>query len=60
MLSAALIVLAETRIWGSALGALVFVAAIATLISRREYRHLPPGVALAALIGIELPLVVAH
>ena len=56
-LSAALIVLPETRIWGLALGAMVLVAAIATLTWRREYEHLPPGVALAALTGIELALV---
>ena len=60
MLSAALIVLPETRIWGLALGAIVLIAAIATVTWRREYMHLPPGVALAALIGIELVLVVVH
>ena len=60
MLSAALIVFAETRIWGLALAALVFVAAIATLVRHREYGHLPPGVAFAALIGIELALVGVH
>ena len=57
MLSAALIVLPETRIWGLALGAVVLIAAIATLTWRREYGHLAPGVALAALTGIELALV---
>ena len=60
MLSAALIVLPETRIWGLALGAMVLIAAMATVTWRREYMHLPPGVALAALIGIELALVVVH
>ena len=55
--SAALIVLPETRIWGLALAAMVLIAAIATLTWRREYEHLPPGVALAALTGIELALV---
>jgi hypothetical protein len=60
MLCAALIVLPETRIWGLALGAMVLIAAIATITWRREYMHLPPGVALAALIGIELALVVTH
>src|SRR5580692_9823027 len=57
MLSAALVVLPETRIWGLALGAMVLIAAIATLTWRREYGHLPPGLALAALTGIELALV---
>jgi hypothetical protein len=57
---AALIVLPETRIWGLALGAMVLIAAIATVAWRREYMHLPPAVALAALIGIELAVVVVH
>jgi hypothetical protein len=57
LLSAALTVVPETRIWGLALGAMVLIAAIATLTWRREYEHLPPGVALAALTGIELALV---
>ena len=60
MLGAALIVLPETRIWGLALGAMVLIAAMATVTRRREYVHLPPGAALAALIGIELALVVVH
>ena len=60
ILSAALIVLPETRIWGLALGAMVLIAAIATVTWRREYMHLPPGVALVALVGIELALVVVH
>ena len=60
ILSAGLIVLPETRIWGLALGAMVLIAAIATVTWRREYMHLPPGVALVALVGIELALVVVH
>jgi hypothetical protein len=60
ILSAALIVLPQTRIWGLALGALVLIAAIATLLWRQEYKELPPGVVLVALIGIELGLVVVH
>ena len=60
VLGAALIVLPETRIWGLALGAMVMIAAIATVTWRREYMHLPPAVALAALIGIELALVVVR
>jgi hypothetical protein len=59
VLCAVLIVLPETRIWGLALGAMVLIAALATLAWHREYRHLPPGVVLAALTGIELALVVA-
>ena len=60
VVGAALIAVPETRIWGLALGAMVLSAAIATVTSRREYMHLPPAVALAALIGIELALVVVH
>ncbi|MGD0722487.1 MAG: DoxX family protein [Roseiarcus sp.] len=60
VLGAALVVIPETRIWGLALMAMVMIAAIATLARRREYRHLPPGVALAALTGIELALVVVN
>lgn len=54
VLGAALIVLPETRIWGLALGALVMIAALATVIWRREYKHLPPCVVFAVLIGIDL------
>ena len=60
ILSAALIVLSETRIWGLALGAMVLISAMATVIWHRDYAHLPPGVALAALTGIELALVVVN
>jgi hypothetical protein len=57
LLSAALIVFPETRIWGLALATMVLIAAIATVARLREYKHLPPGLALAALTGIELALV---
>ena len=57
LLSAALIVVPETRIWGLALATMVLIAAIATVTRLREYKHLPPGLALAALTGIELALV---
>ena len=60
MLSAALIVFPETRIWGLALGAMVLIAAVSTVTWHREYEHLSSGVALAALTGIELALVVVH
>ena len=60
ILSAALIVFPETRIWGLALAALVLIAAIATVTWLREYEHLPPGVALAALTGIDLALVAVN
>ena len=57
-LSAALIVVSRARIWGLALGAMVLIAAMATVTWRGEYEHLPPAVALAALIGIEWALLV--
>jgi DoxX-like family len=60
ILSAALIVLPETRVWGLALGAMVLIAAMATVIWHRDYAHLPPGVVLAVLTGIELVLVVVN
>jgi hypothetical protein len=60
VLDAVLIGLPETRIWGLALGAVVMIAALATVIWRREYKRLPPGVVFAALIGVEFALVVAH
>jgi hypothetical protein len=52
MLGAALIVFPETRIGGLALCAIVMLAAMATVAWRREYNHLPPPLALAALTGI--------
>jgi hypothetical protein len=60
ILSAALIVVPDTRIWGLALGAMVLIAAIVTVTWLREYEHLLPGVALAALTGIELALVAVN
>jgi uncharacterized membrane protein YphA (DoxX/SURF4 family) len=60
VLGAALIVLPETRILGLALGAMVMIAAIATVIWRQDYKHLPPGVAFATLIGIDLALMAVH
>jgi hypothetical protein len=59
-LAAALIFLPETRVWGLAFAAMVLIAAIATVTWRGDYKHLPPGVALAALTGIELALVVVN
>jgi hypothetical protein len=59
-LAAALMVFPETRIWGLALAAIVLIAAIATVLWRREYKHVPPGVVLAALVGVELALLVKY
>jgi len=60
VLGAALIVLPGTRFQGLALVAMVLIAAIATVTWRGEYKHLPPGLALAALIGVEWALLVKH
>lgn len=56
VIAAALIVLPTTRILGLSLGAVVMIAAVATVIWRREYKHLPPGAVFSALIAIELAL----
>ena len=60
VLDAVLIVLPETRIFGLVLGAVVMIAATATIISRREYKHLPPCMVFLALIGINVALLAAH
>jgi uncharacterized membrane protein YphA (DoxX/SURF4 family) len=60
VLGAVLIVFPETRILGLALGAIVMIAAIVTVIWHREYKHLPPCIVFVALIGIDLALVAAH
>jgi hypothetical protein len=60
LLSAALIVFPDTRMGGLALATAVLVAALATVIWRRAYQHLPPGLALAALVGVEFALVVGR
>lgn len=60
LLDAALIVFPETRIFGFALGAVVMIAATATVIWRREYKHLPPCLVFVALIGINLVLLAVH
>lgn len=60
ILCAALVAVAQTRVWGLAIGALVLIAAIATLVWRRDYKELAPGMAFTALIAIELTLVVVH
>jgi uncharacterized membrane protein YphA (DoxX/SURF4 family) len=59
ILCAALIVVPGTRVSGLALAALVLIAAIATVAWRRDYKELPPGVALAVLTGVEWALVVS-
>ena len=42
ILSAALIILPDTRIWGLAVGAIVLIGAISTVAWRQDYKHLPP------------------
>ena len=60
LLDAVLIVFPATRIFGLALGAMVMIAATATVIGRREYKHLPPCVVFVVLIGINLALLAVH
>ncbi len=60
VLSAALIVVPETRIWGLALAAVVLIAAMATVVRHREFQHLRPGSALTALTVVEWALIIAH
>jgi len=57
---AALIIFPQTRIFGLALGAMVMIAATATLIWRREYKHLPPCLVFVVLTGINLALLAVH
>jgi len=56
LLDAVLIVRPETRILGLALGAVIMFAATATVIWRREYKHLPPCLAFVTLIAINAAL----
>jgi uncharacterized membrane protein YphA (DoxX/SURF4 family) len=60
LVDALLIVFPESRFFGLALGAVVMVAATATVIRRREYKHLPPCLVFIALIGISLALATSH
>jgi len=60
LLDAVLIVFPATRIFGLALGAMVMIAATATVIGRREYKHLPLCVVFVVLIGIKLALLAVH
>ena len=60
ILSAALIILPDTRIWGLAVGAIVLIGAISTVAWRQDYKHLPPAGGLAALTCVELALVFVH
>jgi uncharacterized membrane protein len=47
-LTAVLIVLPETRIWGLTLAAMVLIAAVSTVTWHQEYQHLPPSVVLVS------------
>lgn len=60
ILSAALIILPDTRIWGLAVGAIVLIGAISTVAWRQDYKHLPAAGGLAALTCVELALVFVH
>ncbi len=56
LLTAALIATPAARIAGLALGAAICVAAVATVVRHRDYGHLAPGVALSALLALDLAL----
>jgi len=60
LFDAVLIILPETRLFGLALGAVVMIAATATVIWRREYKHLRPCSVFIALTGINVVLVTLH
>jgi hypothetical protein len=60
LFGAILIFVTETRIWGLALLGLVMISALATLVWRREYKHLAPGLILTALIIFESGLGFIH
>jgi uncharacterized membrane protein YphA (DoxX/SURF4 family) len=54
---AVLMVVPAARLFGLALGAAVMLAASATVIWRRAYKHLAPCLLFIVLIGINLALV---
>jgi uncharacterized membrane protein YoaK (UPF0700 family) len=58
VLVAALIALPAARVVGLALGAVICVAAVATVVRHRDYGHVPPSVVLTALSAFELALLV--
>jgi hypothetical protein len=57
-LAAVLIAMPTTRVAGLGLGAAICVAAVATVVRRRDYHHVAPGVVLTALSALDLVLVV--
>jgi DoxX-like family len=57
--AAALIGWPPTRLAGLALASVICLAAIATVLRHREFGHLPPGLVLLALAGVDLALL-AH
>lgn len=56
VLAAALIMVPAIRVAGLGLGAAICVAAVATVIRHRDYRHVAPGLVLAALSALDLAL----
>jgi hypothetical protein len=52
LLAAVLLAMTQTRLWGAALGALICLAAAATLLRSRQLSHLPAPLLLLACIGI--------
>jgi hypothetical protein len=56
VMAAALIALPAARVAGLMLGAAICVAAVATVVRHRDYRHIAPGVVLTALSALDLAL----
>ncbi|THD60846.1 MAG: hypothetical protein E8A49_12630 [Phenylobacterium sp.] len=54
MLAAGLIALPTARIAGVGLGASICVAAVATVVWHKDWRHLPPAATLTALSALDL------
>jgi hypothetical protein len=56
VMAAALIALAVTRAAGLGLAAVICLAAVATVVWKKEYGHAAPGVVLTALSALDLVL----
>jgi len=58
VLVAAFIAIPDARVAGLMLGAVICVAAIATVVRYKDYGHVAPGVVLAALSAFDLALLI--
>jgi uncharacterized membrane protein YphA (DoxX/SURF4 family) len=59
VLVAALIAVPAARVAGLMLGAAICLAAVVTVVRYKDYRHVPPSVALTALSALDLALLIA-